>query len=601
MIGTRRQRRVLRHAAIVFGVSALFGLLFFAFRPFASANWRLTDQLFLPGEVSPNVVVVSVDDETLAQYGKWSEWPRSLHAMAIQNLSSAEAMVIGMDILFCDSSAEDRLLAEAIDKAGNVVLPVAGNIAVATETGGQVYEGFLLPTRELRDGVVLGHANLMPDGDGVVRRLGLFATDRDGRSYPSFALAVLSVLGAQEPPTEGDQSGGFVRFLGRDIPVDEGGRMRINFSGTPGVYQRLSYGSVLQGDFDPEEVKHKVVLIGMTATAEPDFWPTPLSPPQMAGVEVHANAIDCILTERFLRDESGEANLATCLVLAGLAAAALPALRLRWGALLMVALLAGYLAWASYQLDHGYVANVLYPVAILPIGYISSLVCRTIDEQRDKRNMERVFGRYVSPEVASEIMRLDDRGQLVLGGQEREVTVLFCDARGYTALSQRESAETVVSLINTYFSAMIPCILNKRGMINKFAGDNIMVVWGVPQDQADHALLSVKAAMEVQGAVRRVQEGKTELPKVEFGIGINTGVVVAGNVGSMGRTEYTVIGDAVNLAARICGAAPGGSVWLGPKTYEQVKDRVEVRGLDPQKFKGAEKAMAVYEVLGVRE
>lgn len=578
----------------------MFAVLFFAFRPFASANWRLTDQLFLPGEVSPNVVVVSVDDETLAQYGKWSEWPRSLHATAIQNLKAAEAMVIGMDVLFCDSSADDEVLGEAIDEAGNVVLPVAGNAAVTTEAAGQVYEDFLMPTSELRNGVVLGHANLMPDGDGVVRRLGLFAQDKEGERYPSFALAVLSVLAAQEPPTEGDRSGGFVHFLERDIPVDESGRMRINFSGAPGAYQRLSYGSVLQGDFDPKVVEHKVVLVGMTATAEPDFWPTPLSPPQMAGVEIHANAIDCILTERFLRDESGEDNLAICLMLAGLAAILLPLVRLRWGALLMGALLAGYLAWASYQLDHGYVANILYPVAILPIGYVSSLVCRTIDEQRDKRNMERVFGRYVSPEVASEIMRLDDRGQLVLGGQEREVTVLFCDARGYTALSQRESAETVVSLINTYFSAMIPCILDRRGMINKFAGDNIMVVWGVPQDQKNHALLAVQTAMEVQEAVWRVQEEETGLPNIEFGIGINTGVVVAGNVGSVGRTEYTVIGDSVNLAARICGAAPGGGVWLGPRTYEQVKDDVEVRELEPQKFKGAEKAIAVYEVLRVK-
>ena len=179
--------------------------------------------------------------------------------------------------------------------------------------------------------------------------------------------------------------------------------------------------------------------------------------------------------------------------------------------------------------------------------------------------------------------------------------MFFCDARGYTALSEREEPEKVITLINEYFSAIIPCILANEGMINKFAGDNIMAVWNAPENQANHALLSVKAAIEAQQSIRELREKHPDLPKIEFGMGINTGEVVAGNVGSMGRTEYTVIGDVVNVAARLCGAAPGGKIWLGPETYQQVEAHIEVKELEPQYFKGKEKGIKVYEVVALRQ
>ncbi len=177
---SRRQRRMLIHTAIVFAVGSIFALIFAFLQPFSSINWRFTDQLFVPTEVSPNVVVVSIDDESLAKYGRWAEWPRSLHAQAIENLSQAKARVIGMDILFCDTSAEDAVLAQAIEEAGNVVLPVVGSQPLPLEDSTQVYESFLLPNPALRQGAALGHANLAPDGDGVVRRLPLVTKDASG-------------------------------------------------------------------------------------------------------------------------------------------------------------------------------------------------------------------------------------------------------------------------------------------------------------------------------------------------------------------------------------------------------------------------------------
>ena len=166
-------------------------------------------------------------------------------------------------------------------------------------------------------------------------------------------------------------------------------------------------------------------------------------------------------------------------------------------------------------------------------------------------------------------------------------------------MSEHMTPEEVVNVLNTYLSLAIERVIANDGIVNKFAGDNIMGVWNAPQAQKDHALLAVKAAWESQQEMMKKQQEDDSLPKVQFGIGINTGDAVAGNMGSAGRAEYTVIGDAVNLASRICSAATGGEVWIGPETYRQVKDSVQVEQLEPKSFKGKEEPVIVYKVTGI--
>jgi adenylate cyclase len=275
-------------------------------------------------------------------------------------------------------------------------------------------------------------------------------------------------------------------------------------------------------------------------------------------------------------------------------------MRLLWGGLLTGGLFVVYLVGIFFAFDSGYILNILYPLMALPLVYVTATLCRVVSAQAERRQVRELFGRYVSPQVAGEIIRLDDKGELKLSGEVRDVTALFADIRGFTQLSEQMHAEATVSMLNTYLRAVIERVLANQGMINKFAGDNILAVWNAPQDQPHHAMLAVKASLESQEAILRIHKDNPSLPKVELGIGINSGEAMAGNMGSEGRTEYTVIGDAINVASRLCSSAPGNHIWIGPHTYEQVKDMVEVEELEPQYFKGKAEPIAVYRVLRLR-
>ncbi|MDY6907082.1 MAG: adenylate/guanylate cyclase domain-containing protein [Chloroflexota bacterium] len=594
---SRRQRRVLGHTGIVLAVGVAFTFIAFYVQPFASINWRLTDMLFLPHAPTQNVVIAAIDDQTLAEYGKWSEWPRSLHAQAIANLDAAGARVVGYDVLFADESIDDPGLAQAMADAGNVVLAVAGDVTVASPHPEVTFHEVLRPSETLEAAAVAtGHANVANDGDGVVRRVPLVVRDAAGEAYPAFILAVLYTHFGRELPQGLDGEGGVIAILDRDVPVDGSVSMRIGFTGPPGTFTHISYRDIIEGTFDPDAVRHKMVLVGMTATGEPDSWVTPVSAEKMFGVEIHANGIDTILTQGFLVGESPGTTLLTLLLITLVAAVALPRLNLRWGGLLSAAMFVGYVLAVFFSFDGGSILNLLYPVIAVPLLYVSVVLCRVVSTQAERREVRDLFGRYVSDQVAGEIMKMSDSGALHLGGERRNVTVLFADARGFTKMSERMSPEEVVSWLNRYLSAMIGPILENEGMINKFAGDNIMAVWNAPQLQEDHAFLAVKAALGAQQAIEDMQEREPDLPRVQFGFGINSGDAVVGNMGSEGRLEYTVIGDSVNLASRICGVAPGTKVWIGPQTYEQVRDKVEAEPLEPQHFKGKEEAVVVYEV-----
>jgi adenylate cyclase len=588
-------------------VGGLLTLLALLVQPFYSINLWFSDQLFTAQPPSPNIVIAGIDDNTLETYGRWADWPRSLHAQAIDNLSQAGAKVIGFDVVFTDSSPDDEMLATAMAEADNVVLAAVGTQLVSRAGPQITYDNVLLPTAPLEQAASnIGHANVIPDGDGTVRRLPLIVDSSSGQVYPSLTLAVLYRLFSMPLPQEYSLRNGAVNLLARDIPVDTSYRLRINFSADNADRPYISYGDIISGNFDPLLVKNKVVLIGMTATGEPDTWAVPTSASKVPGVYIHAGAMDTILTQRFLRDPGTFVPPLIMLLLIGITAFALPRCGTRYrtdiakGAGITAGLFVACLAAGFLAFDRGYILDLFYPLSLLPIVYVSNIIYIVITEQSDKRFVKELFGRYISPQIAKEIVSRADAGDLHLGGEQRDVSVLFADIRNFTTISEQLSPEDVVKMLNTYLSVVADAVVQHDGIVNKFAGDNIMAVWNAPQSQPEHALLAVKAAWEAQQKLAELQQRDTRPIPVQFGIGINTGIALAGNVGSVGRSEYTVIGDSVNTASRICSSTAGGEVWIGAETYNETKDYIETEKLEPQSFKGKAAPITVYRVTALR-
>jgi adenylate cyclase len=363
---------------------------------------------------------------------------------------------------------------------------------------------------------------------------------------------------------------------------------------------------VISGAFDPSVVNNKIVLIGMTATGEPDTWAIPTAVSNVPGVFIHAGAMDTILTERFLIETGNVVTLLVMLLLIGITAFALPRCGTWYwtdvakgagitGGLFIGCLLAGFFAF-----DRGYILDLFYPLLLLPVVYVGNVVYMVVSEQADKRFVKELFGRYVSPQIAREIVSRADAGKLGLGGEQREVSALFADIRNFTQMSEQLSPEATVQMLNSYLSVVADAVVQHDGIVHKFGGDSLIAVWNAPHDQPEHALLAVKAAWEAQHKVAELQQSDNRLVPVHFGIGVNTGAALAGNVGSVGRTEYTVIGDSINTASRICSNTPGGEVWIGPETYNQTKDYLETEELGSQSLKGKAAPLAVYRVTGLR-
>jgi len=348
------------------------------------------------------------------------------------------------------------------------------------------------------------------------------------------------------------------------------------------------------------------VAASIRPTGEPDTWAIPTSASKVPGVFIHAATMDTILTQRFLTEPSTTTTLMIMLLLVGIAAFALPRCGTRrrtdiakgvgiTAGLFVACLVAGFFAF-----DRGYVLDLFYPLLLLPVIYVSNALYIVAVEQSDKRFVKELFGRYISPQIAKEIVSRADTGELHLGGEQREISVFFADIRGFTRISEQLSPEATVEMLNTYLSVVAEAVVHNDGIVNKFIGDNIMAVWNAPQSQPEHALLAVKAAWEAQQKITELQQSDSTLLPVQFGIGINTGIALAGNVGSAGRSEYTVIGDSVNTASRICSGTPGGEVWIGAETYNQTKDYIETEELEAQSFKGKSTPIKVYRVIAIR-
>ncbi len=612
MPGLSKKKRFLLGLITVIAIGVTFSLVSH-FNLLYGVQLRSNDfvfqaaDLYQSAEPAEEIVVVGIDDYSLEQLGHFSLWPRSYHAQLIDRLAADKARVIVFDVLFAEPALADETLATSIKDAGNVILPVIQRQTAddARIKGMTQPTSFIRPLKMLEEGAIaLGHANVIPDADGTVRRLPVALGDDDKRT-PALALAAVAKYLRRPEVLESPAGDKVIPLAGRLIPINGNREMIINYIGNPNgtgaiaEFQTVSFADVLDGKIEPSVFQDKIVFIGATATGLGDTFWTPMGR-MLNGVEIHASAAHTILRGNFLKPAPSSVTFTSILVLAILCGLAVLRFSVRWATLLAVSLGIAYFIIAFSVFDQGIVLNILYPSLAIPGVFVGINLYNISSERAEKRTLTKTFGRYVSPQVADKILVSLGKGELKLGGEEHEVTVAFADIRGFTSLSESIPPRELFQALNTHLSVVVKAILEYGGMINKFGGDSVMAIWNVPVKAGEHALLATKAAVSAQRAIRELQANDTTLPRMEFGIGINTGKAMAGNTGSEDRLEYSVIGDAVNTASRISSATPGGKVWISGDTFTQVKDYILERQLDPLVIKGKRELVEAYEVVGIR-
>lgn len=560
-----------------------------------------------PGaELEKNIVIVGIDDRSLNQLGRFSSWTRSYHAQLIDVLAEAEARVIVFDVLFSEPAPDDDELAASIRNAGNVIFPFVYTILPHKSTAiGQTIalDSIIRPLGTFEESALaVGHANMIPDEDGIMRRLPLVVPN-NGHYEPSLALTAIAKYLRRSQAIESPIKDNSLPFAGRTISLDDSGNMLINYtddSAAPLNFETVSYVDVLRDNISSVSFQDKIVVIGVTATGLGDTFWTPMGR-IMNGVELHAAAMQTILSGNFLRPVSSIVDIFSILVLVILCGLAVLRFRVLWATLSAIFLCIIYFLTAFFLFDNGIMLNMLHPPASVVGTFACMNIYNVIYERSEKMEITKTFGRYISPPLVDKILTALRGDELELGGEAHEITVLFVDARHFTSISENIRSEAVVNTLNSYLNIIIETVLKYGGMISNFGGDSIMAIWNTPIKSGEHALLATRAAVDVQLAIGNLQDEKETLLVMEFGIGVNTGEAVAGNMGSRDHLAYSVIGDAVNVASRLASTTPGGSVWIGADTYAKVKDYVTVKQLDSLSVKGRHEPVQAYEVLDIRD
>lgn len=613
---------------------------------------------------APPIAMVLIDDHSIRQLepavGRWP-WPRLLHGLLIDYLARGPARLVVYDVQFseADTASRDILgtpwtgkesddaLVQSVRQAGNVIVAVeasseglvdASKNVQAPLTGvasldrdwplrGYAERRPLLtpPFPDLAAAVRgVGHARLAYDLDGPARRYVPFVEVAE-KIVPSLpmaaAIAVTGVTPERVSATRATLRLGERRvpwiaqvvpdFYGppqtvfRPLVPFRGPTMRAD--GTPSFpsysFQDLVLAEqqILDGQtphLDPSVFKDQIVVVGVSAEGLKDTFTTPFGEGQMPGAEFHANVIDALLSGRTIAPAvTWQRAVAT--VGLSVAAAAVGALAAPWVTALAALALAGTYVWyATSALGQGLWLPLIVPLLALALTFLADLAWMYFVEGREKRRVKRLFSRYVSKDVYQQL--LASPTDAVLGGQRREMTVLFSDMRGFTTLSESGEAEDLVRQLNQYFTRMVEVVFAHRGTVDKFVGDMVMALFGAPLDDADHADHAVQTALAMVKELEQLNrlwavEGRAAL---DIGIGINTGEMIAGNIGSDAIMSYTVIGDNVNLGARLESLNKDFAtrILISEATRRQLKGSYDLRPLGDVTVKGKTRAVQVYEV-----
>jgi len=615
--------------AVILSICYLSNAKFFDVLEEKTLDMRFT----MRGKISPGpeTVIAAIDEKSINKLGRFP-WPRSVWGRVVDRLTADGAKVIVFDVFFTEPEnvESDDMLQQAIRRSGRVILPVVFDFSKTgfRETGftgnkldfmtpssyavvkhaddpfSPLKATMVLPTLYRFSSVAksLAHINMIPDDDGELR-WEMLAIDYQGDYYAPIGLQAARLYRGLKHEDLALDYHGEVGLGDEFIPVDEHGRMLINYRGPTGTFPTYSISDILDGVLPADRFKDKIILIGATAIGIYDLRVTPFSN-NMPGIEKHASVVDNILHRDFVYHT--EFSVPVLIVLFAVALGlSIPRLGAKAGAALFLILFAGYLGFVYYLfVAKGIWFNLVYPASALFFGYTSQTAYRFFMEERRARDIRKMFSSYVSKRIVDELIR--DPSKAKLGGDRKEITVLFSDIRGFTSFSEKHQPEEVVSLLNEYLGAMTEIVFEYEGTLDKFVGDAVMALWGAPIGQPDHAERAVRCALAMIAKLKQLQakwasEGRYV---IDIGIGINTGDMVVGNMGAEGKKmDYTVIGDNVNLGARLEGLTRkyNNHIIISEYTYEQVKDIVLARELDSVTVKGKENPVVVYDLVGLKQ
>lgn len=601
---------------------------------------------------SGDVVIIDIDDPSLAEYGQWP-WERNLVAQLLQQLSDDGAGMIGLDIVFAEEDKTspaylkhklnlaidnppdyDQVLGSTIAQtptilgyvfnietdSANASPPAIPAIMIEKGSAGQSFlveaQGIVTNIPTIQDQAYSsGFFNNIPDESGQVRSVPLVIKYQD-ILYPSLSLEMLRIaLNSQTVEVLSTENGvEHIQLGDLRIPTDRHGQMFLNYRGPSYTFQYISAVDVMQQNYNPADIEGKWVLIGTSAPGILDIRSMPLDN-AFPGVEVHANALDNIISGDILhRPNWTEAADVSLLFLVFLISFVIFNYL---GALgLSVTAIAGYYGLYSlidYSLfEMGILLNVFFPTAALTLSIVLASLFNFFFETRQKNIIKEKLARKVSPSVMGELLRHESMD--IMQGQTREVTIFFSDIRSFTHISETLSdPQKLIKLLNTYTTVMTHIITQKQGTIDKYIGDAIMAYWNAPVSQRLHADLAVSASIMQQQALEKLNEDILKDPyfadvadtlcindsgPLAIGIGINTGEAVVGEMGSVGRSDFTVIGDTINLGSRLESLCKfyGSSLNISGQTKAKLTRPYIMQFLDKVKVKGKTEAVDIWQV-----
>jgi adenylate cyclase len=601
------------------------------------------------------VVIVDIDEPSLREIGQWP-WPRTVIADLITRLRAAGAVAVGFDVIFAepdrmspavaagsfrglDAETRDKLaalpsndavFAEAIKKAGGIIVGETGAAEAAPRAEGETMPqtGFAIVGPNPRSFLITfpgllrnippieqaaagrGLFSIDPEPDGIVRRVPV-VMEAQGQLAPALTMEMLRVVSrAGAILIRADQAGvKTVAVPGLEVPTDGRGRFWVYFNKRDPA-RSVSAADVLNGRVTPDRLRGRLVLIGTSATGLLDIKTTPVQP-DMPGVEVHAQILENILTKSLLASPGyaigAEIIAAVVFGLAIIVAAPMlpAAIVVALGAILIAGLIG--ISWYFF-VEHHLLIDFTYPLISCWLIYLVLTFVNYFREQQQRQQIRSAFGYYLSPPLVEQLARSPEK--LVLGGEERRMTILFSDVRGFTTISEhyKDDPQGLTQLMNRFLTPLTNAIIERKGTIDKYIGDAIMAFWNAPVDDDEHEANACDAALEMltraevlNGELKREAEasGGVYMP-LRIGIGLNSGPCVVGNMGSDFRFNYSVLGDTVNLASRLESRTKDYrlSLVIGSRTAERANEKFATMEIDLIQVKGKKQPELVFTVLG---